>query len=181
MVAVMLIATASADPIALRVGAPEGLAVVAGVSESAAGWHGERLSVAAEWRVPDGAVGAGIGRTLRQPTRQTRRGDVGWDLGVAGGVLVPLRMPDLALSLTPSARRWRSWSDTEAGVALALPGVVRLTGGLEARLPIRAELTATHRLGSVSAGLIIGGGAVLSPGRGGWALEEQLGLVVTVP
>ncbi|MFT5680853.1 MAG: hypothetical protein ACI8RZ_001759 [Myxococcota bacterium] len=185
MVALILTMAASADPGVLRVGADSETASVVGLpSLSARVPLMDDLEVAAwvrttgrsTWlRTPLSAAGLAIGRTTRLVgTREV----VGWDLGASAGPTVPLLDPAIALSMTPYARRWRSVGAGELGVALAIPAVVQLSGGLAARLPVQAEVTVVGSVGGIRLGVQAGGGVVLSPGWSGFAMAGQVGLVV---
>ena len=185
MVGLIGVTLAIADPGAMRVGAGEksawvvsrsvtsGRMLVKGDLEVAAwveaGRHVSRL------HTPLSAMGIAIGQTTRHVGR---RSVAGWDLGWSAGPTFPLQAPAFALSVSPYARRWRSVGEGELGVSLGAPAAVQLLGGLAARLPAQAELTAVGPVGSVQMGVQASGGVVLSPGWSGFALDGQIGVVV---
>jgi len=185
MVGLIGMTLASADPGAMRVGAGEKNAVMVSRSVTSARRPvAEDLEVAV-WadtggqastlRAPLSAMGIAIGQTTRHVGR---RSVVGWDLGWSAGPTLPLQTPALALSVSPYARRWRSVGAGELGMAVVAPAAVQLLGGLAARLPAQAELTAVGPVGPVQLGVQASGGVVLSPGWSGFALDGQVGAVV---
>ncbi|MDG1478456.1 MAG: hypothetical protein P8R54_02650 [Myxococcota bacterium] len=181
MVGLIGMTLASADPGAMRVGAGEKSAMVVSRSVTSARMPVEGDLEVAVWADTGGqastlsAMGIAIGQTTRHVGR---RSVVGWDLGWSAGPTFPLQAPALALSVSPYARRWRSVGAGELGVAVVAPAAVQLLGGLAARLPVQAELTAAGPVGPVQLGVQASGGVVLSPGWSGFALDGQLGVVV---
>lgn len=205
----LLAGVAWADPVALRVGPPPrpaappitrwapdpgteviisgggrrsspvlGGVVVLGWPESSAALRlSEGWGVALSSRLSSGATEVAVGRRVRS-SGETQGVEAGLAVGAVG---IPLDA-SLALSVTPHLRRWQAVGQAEVAIGLALPGVVRLTGGPEVRLPVLAELSQGGAVGEkVWLGWYTSGGVVLSPGTGGWALAGQLGLIATFP
>lgn len=161
-----------ADPIALR-GPTWGrvASFSAGTPELSAGaWLTERFGLAVEWRLPVAATG------VSAATRWRLVGDVrGWgvDLTLAGGVVVPLLDPAVAVSITPSvAGRWRGQYLQVAAVLVA-PTVVRIAPDTLVRLPLLAEAWIATHIASLSVGVQGSVGSVFVPGLS-WSNAVQV-------
>lgn len=163
---VAVVPLAFADPVALR--APAGdIAVVVGVPDSSAGVSvTSHVGVSVDVHAFD-AVGASIGYrrdVFRRPT------GFGLELAIAGGPMVPLRDPGLAVSATPSVALGWARGPVDATLGVAVPAVARLTGpGL--RLPVLGELWVGGRVGHARVGGTLGVGQMWilgAPTELGW-------------
>ena len=167
---------AAADPLALRHGGPErGLVVEGGWPTVSAGWWvGPGLGLAVDWRLPAGAIGASLG-TRTTVSNGPRHGGV--DLFGAGGALVPLVDPGLALTATPAVQAGKRGPTTHVTIGLAAPVELLLVPRAQLRLPVLLELRFGGKLGPLWLGLRGGIGPVLTaPGDPGFALQWSLWL-----
>ncbi len=164
---VALCGLAMADPIALR--APAGaVAVVLAVPDSSIGVAvAPHLGVSVDvhgWS----AIGASVGYRA-----DLYRAEGGFGVGftVAGGPMVPVIDPGLALSATPSmAVGWVNRS-LDATVGLTVPAVLRIAPGADLRLPVLGELWLGGSAGPVRLGVTFAAGQMWitgAPAQVGW-------------
>ena len=158
---------ALADPVALRVPAPDASMVVAPgwPSTSAAWWAGPRLGLAVDTVLPGAALGvhAGIRTTL---LGQSDHG-AGLDLSASAGLVAPLRAPGMALALTPALRGRVRGARLDAGLGLVAPALAGVAGStrgaklspaLEGSLGLRvADAAWVFAVGDAGASLWTGG------------------------
>lgn len=176
---VAAVATAAADPLALRAPGPYAGAV------AVAGWPDTSLGL---WRGRAGlalSLHEGVALALDAAWRWTphRRdlpggGRVALDLALAGGPLVPLVVPAAGATLGPQLvlRRHRPRA-TWAGSLAAPAALVAAPGGPQARVPVFAGNGFTLDRDGLSIGLHVEAGPVWSPGAP-LALNGRAGLVL---
>lgn len=183
LAALVLPATAAADPFALRLpsrGAPEVVAAVGWPHQSGGFWLTDRLGVAAEVRVPFGSVGGSIG------TRATlARGTRGWGLEVflAGGALHTLAEPGTALTCTASVRGSVIIKAFDLGVGIAIPAVLRVGPGphpIQGRLPLQVEILLGVDVGPTRIGIAYATGLAITT-DGGFSNTMSGSAWLTVP
>jgi hypothetical protein len=141
------IGLALADPIALR--APSGaVAVVLGVPDSSVAVSvAPHVGVSIDARALD-AVGASVGYRSDLFRRDT---GFGLEVSIAGGPMVPLLDPGLALSATPALALGWAHHSLDATIGVAIPAVARFTG-FDLRIPVLGELWLGGRIGPVRVG-----------------------------
>jgi hypothetical protein len=164
----------AADPVTLRHGDPqEGLVLQAGWPQvSAAWWLGPDLGLALAWRLPASAVSASAGTR-----RRTVLGAGPWalDTFLAGGLLVPMVDPGLALTATPALQLGRRGEHGELDLGLAAPLEIELVPTRRLRAPLLLEAGFGVELGPIEAGLRGGFGPVLlAPGALAFATQWSL-------
>jgi len=151
---------ALADPIALR--APQvGRAVTI-----AAGWPASSIAyqfangvgLAAALQLPLNAVSVDVGYK-----RLWLGEEHGWSMQTAiwGGVLVPLIEPAFAIDLGLSLHARLHKSIFVGAFGAAVPAAFKLTNGLQARLPLTADIWLGVELGRVQFGVQLAAGATL--------------------
>lgn len=173
MIALLLLAVAHADPVALR--APGDLVTVSiGAPDSSAGvWLRDDLGVSVDLHGAS-AIGASVG--WRRDLARAKNG-FGLDLSLAGGPMVPFWDPGLALALAPAIQLGWARPHLDAELGLAAPAVVRLAPGSDAYVPVVGELWLGTRVGDARFGAHLGMGsawAAASPSE--VALEAGLDL-----
>ncbi len=99
----------------------------------------------------------------------------GVDLFVAGGVLMPLIDPGVALTATPAIQLGKRGPTTHLTIGLAAPLEVLLAPSLQLRAPVLLELRLGGNLGPLWLGLRGGAGPVVTaPGATGFTLQWSL-------
>lgn len=174
MILLLAVASAWADPVALRAVAPEeSVVVAAGLPESSVGlWRG-RWGVSADVRWQGSAVGVSAGWRDRFAGNER-----GWrvDAFAAGSVVVPTIDPGVALGVTPALQG--GWRGDRFSIALgaASPAVFRLAPGPAARVPLHLEL----RVGALRTVEAVAYAGVTAGDAGPVAFASGLNLVVTL-
>jgi hypothetical protein len=175
VILLLAVASAWADPVALRaVGPEESVVVAAGLPESSVGlWRG-RWGVSADVRWPGSAVGVSAGWRDRLAGKER-----GWrvDAFAAGSFVVPTIDPGVAVGLTPAIQG--GWHGDRFSIALgaASPAVLRVGPGPAARAPLHLEL----RVGALRTVEAVGYAGVTAGDAGPVAFASGVNVVVTVP
>lgn len=153
-----ILASAHAEPVALR-GPHAEPTVVVGLHDISVGSGASPVAVAVSMRTDRGAVDVAVGRRWRM-----RGDDLGWraDVGVSGGLLVPLVRPGVGLIVTPFVAAGPVRKNGFVQGVIAAPLVVAAPGG--ARLPVLFELQGGGTVGRVSFGPRLAMGAIVAPG-----------------
>lgn len=162
--ALFAIGAASADPIALRAPLSEGFRgaeVVFGAPSSAIAWRNGTWGVCVD-AAPTGAIvgaSAGVRRAIVR-----NDGDMGVDIVLAGGVIVPLIDPGVGVNVTTALQAGWFGDRSTFAVGLAAPIAVRLAPGVGIRVPLLAEALFAARAGDRwDVGLITGAGVAMDP------------------
>jgi hypothetical protein len=169
-----LASPAAADPLALRHGVDGRAVVVEGgyPSISAGYWVGPALGLALDWRLPAAAVSGSIG-TRKTVAQGPRHGGV--DLFVAGGLLVPLVDPGVAITASPAIQMGRRGPKGHVTFGVAAPMEALLVPRARLRIPVLLELRVGGNLGPLWLGLRGGVGPVLNfPGATGFTVQWSL-------
>jgi hypothetical protein len=180
-----LLALARAEPLALRQPVPgPNLVVVAGGPEAGvATWLSDHVGVGAGLRAPFASADVAVAVRAR-----LAGGETGWgiDAGVAAGLVFPLSAWGLGVEVAPWSQLGFTRERFAFRAGLAAPAAVGHAGGLEARLPLLAELQSVIRLDAFAKesrgspwwiGGHAGMGAVMASG-GPVGIETQLAIVV---
>ena len=160
MIAVLLLAAAHADPVALR--APgDHVTLSVGAPDSSLGvWLRDDLGVSLDLRGTS-ALGASVG--WRRDLARSE-GGLGIELTVAGGPMVPFYDPGLALACAPTRAGGWVKPRLDAELGLAVPAVVRLAPGADAYVPVLGELWLGTGIGPVRFGMHLGMGSAWGAG-----------------
>jgi hypothetical protein len=165
---------ASADPTSLRHGVEAQTLVVEGgwPTLSAGYWLGPGFGLAVDWRLPAAAVSGSVG-TRKTLAHGPKHGVV--DLFFAGGLLVPLVDPGIAVTATPAIQLGKRGPKSRATIGLAAPIEALLSPRPQLRVPVLLELHLGGNLGPFWLGVRGGVGPILSlPGATGFTLQWSL-------
>lgn len=167
-------APAAADPLALRHAVAGKTLVVEGgwPNVSVGYWVGPRLGLAVDWRLPAAAISASVG-TAKTVSQGPKYGGV--DLFFAGGLLVPLVTPGVAVTATPAIQLGKRGPKSHFTFGIAAPIEALLTPQPQLRAPLLLELRLGGEVGPLWIGLRGGAGPVIMlPGAMGFAMHWSL-------
>lgn len=170
-----LCGVALADPVALRMPAADVVAVAGWPETSVGAWVKPGFGLSVDWRFPASSVAISMGSRKILAGTPDRWGIDG---ALAGGPVLPLVAPGLALGVAPSVRVRRNGRLLDGGLDLAVPAAFRVTGGFEARVPVLLEASLLVHVGRFSVGALGGAGPVLVTG-GTASASTQGAIVVT--